>query len=99
MIESYDGLCGIIPTFAHSGLQIRCTYELGHGGPCSFEKHRKHFYITAGSFSGDPNEVKDEDGLKHGFIKSVLYDTKFDHHVVVITSDNKVKARKNSFYV
>ena len=61
---NYDGLCGIIPTFATSDNQIRCQYELGHHGPCSFEKYRRHFYFYAGCFSGpDPDR---------GFIDSVL---------------------------
>jgi hypothetical protein len=38
--ESFDGLCGIIAEFASSGMQIRCHYELGHHGPCSFKKLR-----------------------------------------------------------
>jgi hypothetical protein len=62
--ESFDGLCGIIANFASSDLQLRCTYELGHGGPCSFEKYKKHFRITAGAIcSPDP---------ERGFIDSVL---------------------------
>lgn len=62
--ESFDGLCGIIATFAHSGNQIRCHYELGHHGPCSFQKYRDHFICYAGAFSRPDPE--------RGFIDSVL---------------------------
>ncbi len=63
-VENYDGLCGIIPTFACSSRQIRCIYELGHYGPCSFEKYRRTFYLCAGAFSRPDPE--------RGFIDSVL---------------------------
>lgn len=62
--ESFDGLCGIIATFASSNNQIRCHYELGHHGPCSFEKYRDHFICHAGCFSRPDPE--------RGFIDSVL---------------------------
>jgi hypothetical protein len=62
--ESFDGLCGIIANFASSKNQIRCSYELGHSGPCSFEKYRDYFRIIAGSFSLPDSE--------RGFIDSVL---------------------------
>lgn len=38
MIESYDGLCGIIHRGASSDCQVRCTYELGHSGKHSWDK-------------------------------------------------------------
>lgn len=63
-VENFDGLCGIIATFSHSGNQIRCHYELGHHGPCSFEKYKDHFYCYAGCFSRPDPE--------RGFIDSVL---------------------------
>lgn len=63
-VENYDGLCGIIAPFASSKLQLRCQYELGHHGPCSWQKYRNHFHIMAGSFSTP--------GPERGFIDSVL---------------------------
>jgi hypothetical protein len=63
-IENYDGLCGIIATFATSDMQLRCQYELGHSGPCSFEKYRSHFICMAGCYSTPTPE--------RGFIDSVL---------------------------
>jgi len=63
-VENYDGLCGIIPEFADSSNQIRCNYELGHYGPCSFKKLRNHRRGYAGCFRApDPDR---------GFIDSVL---------------------------
>jgi hypothetical protein len=62
--ESFDGLCGIIAQFACSSRQIRCQYEFGHHGPCSFKKLRNPYWGYAGSFSRpDPDR---------GFIDSVL---------------------------
>ena len=62
--ENFDGMCGIIADFAHSGNQIRCHYELGHHGPCSFKKYAHHFRCMAGATSyPDP---------ERGFIDSVL---------------------------
>lgn len=79
-IEDYHGLCGIIPTFATSDLQIRCIYEFGHSGDCSFVKYKDHFYIWVGCNSGDFDEwqlnQEDEDGIKRGFINSVLKEKK-----------------------
>ena len=63
-VESFDGLCGIIATFACSDLQIRCTYDFGHGGSCSFEKHRHHFNVMGCTSRGVDHE--------RGFIDSVL---------------------------
>jgi hypothetical protein len=63
-VEDYDGLCGIIPTFANSSRQIRCTHELGHHGPCSFEKYRKQFWCRAGAICAPDPERK--------FIDSVI---------------------------
>jgi hypothetical protein len=65
-VETFDGLCGIIATFASSDLQIRCTYELDHYGDCSFEKYRKQFTIQS-SCGRDPEEIKEEK-----FITSVI---------------------------
>lgn len=48
MIESYDGLCGIIADFASSSLQIRCHYEFGHSGSCSFTKYSRRFRYNFG---------------------------------------------------
>ena len=86
-IENYDGLCGIIPSFADSSRQIRCKYELGHGGPCSFEKYRHQFRIWshAGSFHRpDPEE---------SFINSVLSHAKYDHGTIYIGDDDEVHVR------
>lgn len=63
-IENFDGLCGIIAEFASSGNQIRCHYELGHHGPCSFKKYNNHLRGGAGCFSRPDPE--------RGFIDSVL---------------------------
>jgi hypothetical protein len=63
-VENYDGLCGIIADFASSDNQLRCHYEIGHHGPCSFEKYKNHFRIIAGCFSRPDPE--------RGFIDSVL---------------------------
>lgn len=75
-VEDYSGLCGIIPTFATSDMQIRCHYELGHGGECSFEKHRTNFICYAGAFGPDLEnywaQQPNEDGIKRDFIDSVL---------------------------
>jgi hypothetical protein len=63
-VENYDGLCGIIAEFASPDNQLRCHYELGHHGPCSFHKYKNHCRIIAGSFHApDPDR---------GFIDSVL---------------------------
>jgi hypothetical protein len=63
--ENFDGLCGIIAEFASSGNQIRCHYELGHHGPCSFKKYRNHLRGYAGAISSPDPE--------RGFIESVIY--------------------------
>lgn len=63
-VENFDGMCGIIADFAHSGNQIRCHYELGHHGPCSFEKYKRHFRFSAGAISAPDPE--------RSFIDSVL---------------------------
>lgn len=63
-IEDYSGLCGIIANFASSDNRLRCHYELGHHGPCSFEKYKSHFRCMAGCFSYPSPE--------RGFIDSVL---------------------------
>lgn len=66
--ENFDGLCGIIAEFAHSGNQIRCHYELGHHGPCSYKKYKNHFRFSAGAISSPDPE--------RGFIDSVLFHSK-----------------------
>ena len=73
-VEDYSGLCGIIPTFSNSSRQIRCTYELGHHGPCSFEKYRKQFWLTAGAFRAPDPERK--------FIDSVI-----SHQISILDKD------------
>jgi hypothetical protein len=97
MIETYDGLCGIIPSFAYSGLQIRCSHIMGHSGPCSFEKYRSQFRITGGSGTGSGyfDQMKDEDGLKQGFIQSVLYDLPYNNNSIFIDEDGVIKERKH----
>jgi hypothetical protein len=78
--ESYDGLCGIIAHFSTSDLQIRCDYFVGHQGPCSFEKYKRNFYVFCGVSLKDYdtwyNNKEDEDGIKRGFIDSVVYHEK-----------------------
>lgn len=67
-VEDYDGLCGIIAPFANSNRQFKCQYELGHSGPCSWEKYRSHFICRAGAICApDPDR---------GFIESVLFHEK-----------------------
>jgi len=83
MIEDYDGKCGIIATFASSGNQIRCNYELGHHGPCSFEKYRDQFRLYAGSFSRPDPE--------RSFVDSVLSHQKTSP--VVVDADGDIKRR------
>lgn len=69
MIESYEGLCRIIPTFASSGNQIRCKHEFGHSGPCSFEKYRKQFWLSAGCGGGDYDDIDCSiPGERHQFV-------------------------------
>lgn len=92
MIESYDGLCGIIATFASSGNRIRCHYELAHSGPCSFAKHRNQFQITAGSFRGDWHKCRNSDGETHGFTQSVL-DQTHKNPVVVVNADGDIETK------
>ncbi len=87
-IEDYSGLCGIIPTFAGFDNRIRCKYEFAHGGPCSFEKHRRKFsFCYAGSFHGP--ELPEE-----SFLNSVLSHMPYDHHSVMIESNNTFTIRK-----
>lgn len=40
-LKSYDGLCGIISQYATSDRQLRCYFEFGHSGPCSYVKQEK----------------------------------------------------------
>lgn len=86
-IESYDGLCGNIPTFASSDLRIRCKYDINHRGPCSYEKYRSQFQIFGGC---GPAPIDPEEG----FLNSVFSDAKFNHHVIIIDSSNNSKIRK-----
>jgi hypothetical protein len=57
-------------------LQLRCHYELGHGGPCSFKKYENQFRIMSSCSLADYQkwklEQRDEDGVQRGFIESVL---------------------------
>ena len=89
-VENYDGLCGIIPTFASSDLQIRCNYEIGHGGPCSFEKYKRHFYFSCGcgryEYENWLINREDDDGIKRGFIDSVVYHLDEDKYCLVSTA-------------
>lgn len=75
-VENFDGLCGVIADFATSDLQLRCKYEFGHEGKHSFEKYRSNFNITGGSSLEEYEKwllnQKDDDGIKRGFIESVL---------------------------
>lgn len=75
-VENYDGLCGIIANFASSDLQLRCHYELGHGGPCSFKKYEHQFRCGSScsidEFERWQLERRDDDGIQRGFIESVL---------------------------
>lgn len=96
-VEDYSGLCGIIPSFADSGRQIRCKYEFGHSGPCSFEKYRSQFRLWGGcSASGYERwylNKKDEEGLSNGFKESVLSHSTYSHYSVMIGSDRKLVIR------
>jgi hypothetical protein len=65
-VEDFDGLCGIHAPFWCYELQLRCHYELGHHGPCSWEKYREQFRIWGGS-NADPKVVAEQ-----GFINSVI---------------------------
>jgi hypothetical protein len=89
-IESYDGLCGMIASFAASTLRLRCKYSIGHYGPCSWEKYRSQFQISGGT--GDPLHYADKDGFKRGFINAVVYH-KYEHVPIVITSKGQVKVK------
>jgi len=95
MIESYDGLCGIIASFASSGNRIRCTYEIGHGGSCSFEKYRNQFRIFGGCGADDYRRwylnKTDKHGIKRGFIDSVVYAKK--QPLIVINHDGVIERR------
>lgn len=64
MIESYDGLCGIIANFSSSDLRLRCHYELAHEGKCSFEKYKRYFRISSSCVSSCSLNKKDDDGIK-----------------------------------
>lgn len=48
--KDYDGLCGIIHLYSGSQKQVRCHYEFGHWGPCSFAKEKVHLTISGPSF-------------------------------------------------
>lgn len=94
-VEDYSGLCGIIPTFADSSRQIRCKFEFGHSGPCSFEKYRSQFWLRAGCYGYDKYWLnkKNEAGETNGFIESVLDHSRYDHYSVMLTSNNKIVIR------
>jgi hypothetical protein len=55
----YDGLCGIIHYFSDSGKQVRCWYDFGHGGPCSF-LHKKVNLIVGSNCSFYERLVENE---------------------------------------
>ena len=83
-LKDYDGECGLIASFAHSGLQIRCNYELGHYGPCSFEKLRPNFHFMVGAIRlPDPKE---------GFLNSVLSHSRYEDNFILIV-DGKVEIK------
>ena len=86
-IESYDGLCGKIPTFASSSLRIRCKYDINHRGPCSYEKYKSQFVISG--HATEPTTSPEE-----GFNNSVIYHLKYDHYSIAIASDNSLIIRK-----
>lgn len=78
-VESYDGLCGVIHLGASSDCQVRCTYEVDHYGPHSWEGkiitlsfyHRLPGWASSwfdkycGGYKADPQRER-------GFINSVL---------------------------
>jgi hypothetical protein len=56
-VESFDGLCGIIHQYADSDKQVRCLYEFGHHGPCSWKEIKGltlHFGSCCNSSARDP---------------------------------------------
>jgi hypothetical protein len=53
-IETYDGLCGIIYYMSSGDLRLRCHFPMGHAGPCSWEKYKKHFTINGDTFLTSP---------------------------------------------
>jgi hypothetical protein len=89
-IESYDGLCGIIASFAASTLRLRCKYSIGHYGSCSWEKYRSQFQISGGT--GNPLYYPDQDGFKRGFIDAVVYHN-YEQNPIIITSKGKIKKK------
>lgn len=66
--ETFDGLCGLKAPFGNHKVSFKCLFELGHSGPCSWEKYRDQFVIMGGSFSRPDPE--------RGFIESVLFHEK-----------------------
>ena len=71
MIETYDGLGGCIANFGSSDLQIKCSYELGHHGDCSWKKYQKQFRIFSSCSRYSPEEIAERE-----FINSVIYHQK-----------------------
>lgn len=69
--ESFDGMCGCIAHFASSDLRLRCNYPIGHDGDHSWEKHRRHFFYSAGcgryDFEWWLANREDSEGIKRGF--------------------------------
>ena len=98
--EKYDGLCGIIAPFASSDLQLRCNYFVGHQGNCSWKKHEHFFHIQGGCGRNEYERwlanKEDKDGLKRGFIDSVLASPNVEKlkHPVVVSSKGKTEKEK-----
>lgn len=62
-IETFEGLCGQIATFASSDLQLRCLYSLGHHGKCSWSKYEKQFHIDGSCNAGPSAEQQFENSV------------------------------------
>ena len=48
-VEDYDGLCGLWHPRASSDKQVRCKFELGHHGPCSWKDVKGFTFRIGGS--------------------------------------------------
>ena len=75
--ESFDGLCGIIARFSDSDLQLRCEYEFGHSGPCSWDKLRK--LSRVGNFikiQSSCSRYSPEQIAERKFIEAVIFHQK-----------------------
>lgn len=95
--DKFDGLCGIIAPFASSDLQIRCKYEMAHSGPCSWEKYKSRFFITAGCGSYESYYLNREiNGVKQGFVEAVIHSplTEKIKHPVIVSSKGKTKKKE-----